>query len=309
MQAISVSRFARASSIGGRLGGAAPSGQAPRAERRRSSTPIAPPSSSTPAPTPITAARPMPPSGAAAWAFSVAGRARRGACRRRRRRRRRRRFAAPLRSAEPAPDAGAARAGRRAGRRRPRRTAARVARSTSAAGRPWRPACGRSRPAARTPCRSASPGRRRSRRPGRPPPAPVSASAQISRSSPRSTPLQYAEARASAGPGTLPRAIMGCNRTSALALCLMLRSHWVRAAPSAHAGTPLEKGFWGPAEINGVSQFPIYDDLGRDDLPDVDVVGRRGPHPPGRRSRPQGPRVPVAGRPRLRDHARPGATG
>jgi len=34
------------------------------------------------------------------------------------------------------------------------------------------------------------------------------------------------------------------------------------AAPSAHAGTPLEKGFWGPVEVDGVSQFPVYDDLG-----------------------------------------------
>jgi hypothetical protein len=31
---------------------------------------------------------------------------------------------------------------------------------------------------------------------------------------------------------------------------------------NAQAGTALEKGFWGPTQIDGVSQFPIYDDLG-----------------------------------------------
>lgn len=54
---------------------------------------------------------------------------------------------------------------------------------------------------------------------------------------------------------------MGCNRTSALALGLLLLALGV-AAPGAQAGTPLEKGFWGPAQVNGVSQFPVYDDLG-----------------------------------------------
>ena len=46
------------------------------------------------------------------------------------------------------------------------------------AGASWPPAGGRSRPAARTPCRSASRGRRRSRRPGRRPPAPSAPAAQ-----------------------------------------------------------------------------------------------------------------------------------
>ena len=54
---------------------------------------------------------------------------------------------------------------------------------------------------------------------------------------------------------------MGCNRTSVLALGLLLLALGVGAA-SAYAGMPLEKGFWGPAEIDGVSQFPVYDDLG-----------------------------------------------
>lgn len=36
---------------------------------------------------------------------------------------------------------------------------------------------------------------------------------------------------------------------------------WAQTS-SARAGTPLEKGFWGPTQIDGVSQFPIYDDLG-----------------------------------------------
>jgi hypothetical protein len=34
------------------------------------------------------------------------------------------------------------------------------------------------------------------------------------------------------------------------------------AAPDARAGDDLEKGFWGPAQVDGVSQFPIYQDLG-----------------------------------------------
>jgi hypothetical protein len=63
------------------------------------------------------------------------------------------------------------------------------------------------------------------------------------------------------GPGYCSSPIMGCNRTSVLALGLLLLALGV-GAPSAHAGTPLEKGFWGPAEIDGVSQFPVYDDLG-----------------------------------------------
>lgn len=54
---------------------------------------------------------------------------------------------------------------------------------------------------------------------------------------------------------------MASNRTSAVALGLMLLALAV-GAPGAHAGTPLEKGFWGPPEVNGVSQFPVYDDLG-----------------------------------------------
>jgi hypothetical protein len=66
---------------------------------------------------------------------------------------------------------------------------------------------------------------------------------------------------ARARPGYSSSPIMGCNRTSALALCLLLLALGA-GAQSAQAGSPLEKGFWGPTEINGVSQFPIYDDLG-----------------------------------------------
>lgn len=33
------------------------------------------------------------------------------------------------------------------------------------------------------------------------------------------------------------------------------------AAPGASAARSLEKGFWGPTQVDGVSQFPIYDDL------------------------------------------------
>ena len=39
-----------------------------------------------------------------------------------------------------------------------------------------------------------------------------------------------------------------------LALCV--------SAPDARAAAVLEKGFWGPTQVDGVSQFPIYDDLG-----------------------------------------------
>lgn len=49
-------------------------------------------------------------------------------------------------------------------------------------------------------------------------------------------------------------------RTGALALCCCLL--WIAlATPSAHAGV-LEKGFWGPVSVDGVSQFPLYDELG-----------------------------------------------
>ena len=44
----------------------------------------------------------------------------------------------------------------------------------------------------------------------------------------------------------------------AIALCLLALA---AAAPGAQAAS-LEKGFWGPTEVGGVSQFPIYDDLG-----------------------------------------------
>jgi hypothetical protein len=44
----------------------------------------------------------------------------------------------------------------------------------------------------------------------------------------------------------------------AIALCLLLMGAAAPAAPAA----PLEKGFWGPTEVGGVSQFPIYEDLG-----------------------------------------------
>jgi len=36
----------------------------------------------------------------------------------------------------------------------------------------------------------------------------------------------------------------------------------VAAAPAAAGATSLEKGFWGPVRVDGVSQFPIYEDLG-----------------------------------------------
>jgi hypothetical protein len=44
----------------------------------------------------------------------------------------------------------------------------------------------------------------------------------------------------------------------ALALCLLALA---AVAPGAQAAA-LEKGFWGPTEVGGVSQFPIYEDLG-----------------------------------------------
>jgi len=44
----------------------------------------------------------------------------------------------------------------------------------------------------------------------------------------------------------------------AFVLCLLILAS---AAPSARAAS-LEKGFWGPTQVNSVSQFPIYDDLG-----------------------------------------------
>jgi hypothetical protein len=48
---------------------------------------------------------------------------------------------------------------------------------------------------------------------------------------------------------------------SALALALCLPALLGAAAPGASAAT-LEKGFWGPTQVAGVSQFPIYEDLG-----------------------------------------------
>jgi hypothetical protein len=44
----------------------------------------------------------------------------------------------------------------------------------------------------------------------------------------------------------------------AIALCLLAM---LAAVPSA-AARSLDKGFWGPTQVGGVSQFPIYDDLG-----------------------------------------------
>ncbi len=55
---------------------------------------------------------------------------------------------------------------------------------------------------------------------------------------------------------------MGRGPTAATATALCLLALLCAGAPSAQAGTPLEKGFWGPTQVNGVSQFPIYDDLG-----------------------------------------------
>jgi hypothetical protein len=44
----------------------------------------------------------------------------------------------------------------------------------------------------------------------------------------------------------------------ALALCLLALA---LTTPGSQAAT-LEKGFWGPTQVDGVSQFPIYEDLG-----------------------------------------------
>ena len=44
----------------------------------------------------------------------------------------------------------------------------------------------------------------------------------------------------------------------ALAGCILVSAI---VAPATHA-RPLQKGFWGPAEIDGVSQFPLYERLG-----------------------------------------------
>jgi hypothetical protein len=44
----------------------------------------------------------------------------------------------------------------------------------------------------------------------------------------------------------------------AIGLCLLALG---AAAPGARAAS-LEKGFWGPTQVDGVSQFPIYEDLG-----------------------------------------------
>lgn len=44
----------------------------------------------------------------------------------------------------------------------------------------------------------------------------------------------------------------------ALAVCLLMLA---ATAPAAQAAS-LEKGFWGPTQVGGVSQFPIYEDLG-----------------------------------------------
>ncbi|MBA3748025.1 MAG: hypothetical protein H0W96_11125 [Solirubrobacterales bacterium] len=49
-------------------------------------------------------------------------------------------------------------------------------------------------------------------------------------------------------------------RTGLLAVVLLALA-LVAPAPAAGAAS-LEKGFWGPIRVDGVSQFPIYDDLG-----------------------------------------------
>ncbi len=51
---------------------------------------------------------------------------------------------------------------------------------------------------------------------------------------------------------------MRASRLLAIAACLLALA---AAAPSAQAAT-LSKGFWGPTQVDGVSQFPIYEDLG-----------------------------------------------
>src|SRR3954468_11511927 len=46
-----------------------------------------------------------------------------------------------------------------------------------------------------------------------------------------------------------------------LGLCLLAAAALMMAAP-ADARQTLKKSIWGPAEVGGVSQFPIYKDLG-----------------------------------------------
>ncbi len=57
--------------------------------------------------------------------------------------------------------------------------------------------------------------------------------------------------------GTAPRRARARLQVLAVALWLLALG---AAAPGAGAAT-LEKGFWGPTQVGGVSQFPIYDDL------------------------------------------------
>ena len=65
---------------------------------------------------------------------------------------------------------------------------------------------------------------------------------------------------ARAGDVAAPRPARRWRAAVALALCLP--ALFGAAAPSASAAAHLDKGFWGPTQVDGVSQFPIYEDLG-----------------------------------------------
>ena len=50
-----------------------------------------------------------------------------------------------------------------------------------------------------------------------------------------------------------------CGQLLAIAVCLLVMG---AAAPGGAHAASFEKGFWGPTQVDGVSQFPTYDDLG-----------------------------------------------
>src|SRR3954453_634219 len=56
------------------------------------------------------------------------------------------------------------------------------------------------------------------------------------------------------------RGIMACVRTLSL-IALVVVIVTTVAAP-AHASVTRKKAMWGPIEVNGISQFPVYADLG-----------------------------------------------
>ena len=66
-----------------------------------------------------------------------------------------------------------------------------------------------------------------------------------------------------------------------IALALLLLAAF---APPADARYSRKKAIWGPTQVNGVSQFPIYRDLGVGHLPDAAVHGTKSRRP-GRRIR------------------------